>query len=165
LADLRREIEANIEQAIALRAFPPTKHLLEMRKSEKALARQREYRQAHAMKEAADAVEERELEERIARLRTSFQGKEDRLKEKNVTEANVLHQKVTAERAVLEEGRKQELDALLLRYRNVKSEMESGAARAEVMLDQRIAHLAPLVKLTPGNKSPGPGAAGEQQQE
>jgi len=146
MADMRREVEQHIEQTLASRSFPPTKHLLELRKSEKALAKQREYRQAHAVKEAADAAEVRELDERVARLRVSFSGKLERLKESQAKEAAVLQQKVESEHAVLEEGRKHELDALLLRYRNMKSEMESGKVRAEIALDQRIAALSPQIR-------------------
>jgi hypothetical protein len=155
LQALRVEIEKFLLRESLERTFPPSKTLIELRRAEKALARQREYKQANSVKVTADELEEQEHIERQTRGREHVLLKEERLKEKHRQELTVLNQKIASTRSVLQEQRKQEFALLLQRYQNMKADIESNNFRVEQGAEKRIERISP-------QKTPGGGNSGNK---
>jgi hypothetical protein len=142
LAAYKSRVVASVEELEQVR-FPPSKQLLEMRRTEKALARQHEYKDAHDLKNAADAMERKEMAERMDKLRQSNSQGEERLKERLRNELSVFEQRNTAIRNMILENRKQEEVTALHRYQNKKNEMFTASSRVEVLIDRRMEQLSP----------------------
>jgi hypothetical protein len=118
-----------------------SKELLNLRKIQEHLAKQRDYSEAHKMKTKADSLESWELEkQQNARQRSMFQ-KEAKFKHKQKLEMNALTKRIESGRAGLRKTRKLDLERLLQRYQNVKAELEAQQSlekiRAEKYLRRR----------------------------
>lgn len=144
------EMVAYVEQSavatetdIQTRTFPPSKRLLEMRRAEKALARNRQYKQAHEVKLEADELEQRELVDRVDRIKSSAFLGEEKLREKFRQELQTLVQKNNIAKKVLVESRRAEFNNLEHRYANKKNDLQLTTYRVESMIDRRMEHLSP----------------------
>lgn len=118
-----------------------SKELLNLRKIQEHLAKQRDYSEAHKMKAKADSLESWELEkQQNARQRSMFQ-KEAKFKHKHKLELNALCKRIESGRSGLRKTRKVDLEQLLQRYQNVKAELEAQQnlekIRAEKYLRRR----------------------------
>jgi len=142
VAGYRTKSKATLEDA-AQAKFPPSKRLLEMRRAEKALARQHEYKQANDLKVAADALEKQEFNERMDRVRQGIAQGEERLKERLRTELSVFEQRNSLLRASLLESRRQDEETLMQRFVNRKNDMVSATSRVEQVIDKRMEYLSP----------------------
>jgi len=131
-----------LEDAVRAKC-PPSKRLLETRGAEKALAKQREYRDAHDLKIKADAMEKLEMIERMDRTKQAIFSNEERLKERLRNELSVFEQRNSVLRANLIETQKLEEDTLFQKFQNKKNDMVSAASRVEGLIDRQIEHLSP----------------------
>ena len=137
----RHEIDAGeLRAKHALREAPSSiKHspkLLDLRRIEDTLAKQGEYTEAHAVKTRADRLEaaerERAMAERaqqLAKVEAAFHHRQDQ-------EVNALRQRIQTGAEEQRVARQQDLDRLLRRYQNIKTELESQQ-RVEAVREKR----------------------------
>jgi hypothetical protein len=122
-----QELQQHMEKAKEeLMARPQwSRNLLNMRKIEKNLAKQKLYEEAADQKDHADEVEEKELASWEERRSQRLSGVEKKFTEKQEMEMKGLLKRVAAGREEQRLARKQELERLLQRYHNVKNQVES----------------------------------------
>lgn len=142
LAEYSTKVQIRLQE-IPTSKFAPSKRLLEMRRAEKALARQHEYKEAHEIKVEADELQKQEIIDRIARIRRDLIAGEERLKEKLRHELAVFDQRNESIRATIEENRRIEETTVNQRFQNKRSELLSSTTRVETVLDRRIEQLSP----------------------
>ena len=143
LKALREESARKIKEELDARTFPASKQLLEMRRSEKALAKTHEYRQAQIVKEKADRLQEQEIEEGKKRAVEAVRLHEERIEIQIAHQLEVLEQRGRVSRDVLLENRRKELAILMQRYQNQKAEIELTANKGETPIGRRIERLSP----------------------
>jgi len=113
-----------------------SKELLNLRRIQEHLARQRDYTEAHKMKLKADSLENWELEkQQNARQRSMFQ-KEAKFKHKQKLELNALRQRVSTGKQSQKKARQVDLEQLLQRYQNVKSELEAQQTLEKIRMEK-----------------------------
>lgn len=102
-----------------------SKDLLNMRKIEQTLAKQKEYAEAHKMKLKGDNVEAFELEKLRSQRQMRMSMMEEKFLAKQSQELQALRKRTQTGRDELKKQRQMELERLLQRYQNVKNELES----------------------------------------
>eukprot|EP00996_Jenningsia_fusiforme_P001566 NODE_243_length_2616_cov_4.208414_g221_i0.p1 GENE.NODE_243_length_2616_cov_4.208414_g221_i0~~NODE_243_length_2616_cov_4.208414_g221_i0.p1 ORF type:complete len:329 (-),score=86.31 NODE_243_length_2616_cov_4.208414_g221_i0:1439-2425(-) len=104
-----------------LRVSKFSKELLNMRKIQETLARQKNYPDAHKIKIKADKVEAVERERMAREQAESFAKKEAQILSRHKAELTAMRKRMDRGRDELERARKRELEMLLRRYRNVRA--------------------------------------------
>lgn len=102
-----------------------SKDLLNMRKIEQTLAKQKEYAEAHKMKLKGDNVEAFELEKLRSQRQMRMSMMEEKFLAKQSQELQALRKRTQTGRDELKKQRQLDLERLLQRYQNVKSELEA----------------------------------------
>lgn len=102
-----------------------SKELLNLRKIEHCLAKQKDYQQAALMKARADKQEAYELQNLGNRTQSNLYVKEQRFKKKQKVELEALLKRIQTGREEQKKQRQLDLERLLQRYQNVKSELEA----------------------------------------
>eukprot|EP01012_Entosiphon_sulcatum_P007676 TRINITY_DN1396_c0_g1_i4.p2 TRINITY_DN1396_c0_g1~~TRINITY_DN1396_c0_g1_i4.p2 ORF type:complete len:317 (+),score=67.61 TRINITY_DN1396_c0_g1_i4:1211-2161(+) len=101
-----------------------SKELLNIRKIQETLAKQKNYSDAHKVKLKADKLEAQELE-RINQTRAeTFAKKEAAILARHRSELMAMRKRMQRGKAELERARKKELEMLLQRYNNVKKGLQ-----------------------------------------
>ena len=102
-----------------------SRELLNLRKIQEHLAKQKDYTEAHKMKLKSDALEAWELEKwRNLKQQEMFQ-KEAKFKHRQQQELLALQKRIQTGREEQKKQRQMDLERLLQRYQNVKSELEA----------------------------------------
>ena len=102
-----------------------SKELLNIRRIQETLAKQKEYAEAHKTKMKADLMEAEEMERFRESQSTKNLSKERQYLGKQQQEISALRKRIQTGRDELKKQRQMELERLLQRYQNVKNELES----------------------------------------
>lgn len=111
-----------------------SKDLLNLRKIQETLAKQKKYAEAGKTKEQADRLEEKEHTLWKARREGKIQSFEEQFLHKQQLEMGGLLKRIASGREEQKQARKSELERLLQRYHNVKTQLESQ----QKIIQQRI---------------------------
>jgi len=123
----RQELEQFIVKCEAT-VMPRVKHskqLLNLRHIEKSLARQKKYAEADSTKRAGDELEAQELAAWEMKRNEKISNLEEKQIQKHDLEMQGLLKRIKSGREEQKLARKQELQRLLQRYHNVKTQLES----------------------------------------
>jgi hypothetical protein len=101
-----------------------SKELLNLRKIQGHLAKQKDYAEAHKMKLKANSLEGWELEKQQNQRQQQMFKKEAKFKHKQQQEVRALKKRITSGRQTQKRQRQFDLERLLQRYQNVKQELE-----------------------------------------
>ena len=102
-----------------------SKELLNLRKIQDCLARQKDYKEAAKMKARADNLQAWELEKLGNQRQQQMYQKEARFKQRQKNEMAALIKRIQTGREEQKKQRQLDLERLLQRYQNVKSELEA----------------------------------------
>merc|ERR1719199_34435 len=119
-----------------------SRELLNLRKIQEHLAKQKDYTEAHKMKLKSDALEAWELEKwRNLKQQEMFQ-KEAKFKHRQQQELLALQKRIQTGREERKKQRQMDLERLLQRYQNVKSELEAQQNLERIRADKFAAQQA-----------------------
>ena len=119
-----------------------SRELLNLRKIQEHLAKQKDYTEAHKMKLKSDALEAWELEKwRNLKQQEMFQ-REAKFKHRQQQELLALQKRIQTGREEQKKQRQMDLERLLLRYQNVKSELEAQQNLERIRADRFAAQQA-----------------------
>lgn len=121
LAKYMEQIEAETEP----RQAKWSKELLNQRKVQDTLAKQKNYIEAAKVKDEIDVMERKEIAKWKALRSAKISSLEDQFKQKQHLEMSGLMARINANRSEHKQARKKELERLLQRYHNVKTQMET----------------------------------------
>lgn len=99
--------------------------LLDLRRIEQTLAKRGEYAEAHRVKLQADDIEAQEHEAALTQREAQLAKAENALLERQDQEVNALRQRIQTGAEEQRVARQQDLERLLRRYHNIKSELET----------------------------------------
>eukprot|EP00930_Biecheleria_cincta_P002397 TRINITY_DN103403_c0_g1_i1.p1 TRINITY_DN103403_c0_g1~~TRINITY_DN103403_c0_g1_i1.p1 ORF type:complete len:297 (-),score=65.50 TRINITY_DN103403_c0_g1_i1:119-949(-) len=102
-----------------------SRELLNNRKIQDTLAKMKKYAEAAQTKKHADAIEARETEAWRQKRDAKIRGLEEQFLHKQALEMRGLTKRIVSGREEQKQARKLELERLLRRYHNVKSQLES----------------------------------------
>merc|ERR1712216_1101122 len=102
-----------------------SKELLNSRKIQETLAKMKNYAEAHKIKLKADRLEEIELEKLRAQHAHRLAAQEMQFAQRQQAELQALEKRVDTARQEHKIQRQQDLERILQRYQNVKSELEA----------------------------------------
>lgn len=133
-----------------------SKHLLNMRKIEATLAKQKNYAEAAIQKDDADKMEEKERKEWEARRQLRIQTHLDKFQEKQRLEMAGLLKRIASGRSEQAQARKTEMEQKIQRYLNLKTQLENKhkiqAQRHERLDGYPTSPTASSVMLRPGSR-------------
>merc|ERR1712010_325995 len=119
-----------------------SRELLNLRKIQEHLAKQKDYTEAHKMKLKSDAPEAWELEKwRNLKQQEMFQ-REAKFKHRQQQELLALQKRIQTGREEQKKQRQMDLERLLQRYQNVKSELEAQQNLERIRADRFAAQQA-----------------------
>lgn len=119
------ELKAFQQRLISKTSAPKfSKELLNLRKIQEALAKQKDYVEAAKIKKKADELEAWELEKWTNQKQAEMYQKEMRFKHKLKSELVALKKRILTGKQEQKKQRQQDLERLLQRYQNVKAELE-----------------------------------------
>ena len=119
-----------------------SRELLNLRKIQETLAKQREYAEAHKIKKKADALEAWELEKQSLSNQKAQGNREGKLNHQQNQELLALRKRISSGRDELKKQRQVELERLLQRFQNVKMELEQQQSIERMKL-AKYAGMAP----------------------
>jgi hypothetical protein len=128
-----------------------SKDLLNLRRIQDTLAKQKDYSEAHNMKLKADALEAWELEKWHSQRQQDLLQKETKFKQIKQQELIALQKRVQSGREEQKKQRHHDLERLLQRYQNVKAELEAQQNLERVRMEKLVQSGA-LVSAAPGKK-------------
>merc|ERR1719486_677971 len=102
-----------------------SKELLNSRKIQETLAKMKQYAEAHKVKLKADNLEQVELEKLRSSHAHKLAAQEMQFAQRQTSELNALEKRIETARQEHKIQRQQDLERLLQRYTNVKSELEA----------------------------------------
>merc|ERR1712216_887017 len=102
-----------------------SKELLNSRKIQETLAKMKNYAEAHKVKLKADHLEQAELEKLRSQHAHKLAAQEMQFAQRQEAELQALEKRIETARQEHEIQRQQDLERLLQRYQNVKSELEA----------------------------------------
>merc|ERR1712167_266725 len=102
-----------------------SKELLNTRKIQETLAKMKQYSEAHKIKLKADHLEQVELEKLRSEHAHKLAAQEMQFAQRQTAELNALEKRIETARQEHKIQRQQDLERLLQRYQNVKSELEA----------------------------------------
>lgn len=115
-----------------------SKDLLDLRKIQETLAKQKDYAEAHKMKLKADALEAWELEKWQQQRQAEMHQKESTFRHHKQTELLALQKRIQTGREEQKKQRQMDLEKLLQRYQNVKAELEAQQNLERVRMEKLI---------------------------
>uniref|UniRef100_A0A7S2UZK5 Uncharacterized protein n=1 Tax=Fibrocapsa japonica TaxID=94617 RepID=A0A7S2UZK5_9STRA len=122
MAELR-EFQRNLLERQQRPKF--SRELLDLRKIQEHLARSKDYQEAHKIKLKSDALEAWELEKWKSQKEQEMLQKEAKFKQAKQQELIALQKRIQTGREEQKKQRQMDLERLLQRYQNVKSELEA----------------------------------------
>merc|ERR1712070_1268233 len=102
-----------------------SKELLNTRKIQETLAKMKQYAEAHKVKLKADHLEQVELDKLRQQHAHKLAAQEMQFSQRQQSELNALEKRIETARQEHKIQRQQDLERLLQRYQNVKSELEA----------------------------------------
>lgn len=113
-----------------------SRDLLNLRKIQETLAKQKDYAEAHKMKLKADALEAWEIEKWQSVRQQELITKETTFKHSKEGELIALQKRIQSGREEQKKQRHQDLERLLQRYQNVKAELEAQQNLERVRMEK-----------------------------
>jgi len=111
-----------------------SRDLLNLRKIQETLAKQKKYAEAKKTKDHADGIEAKEHATWKAKRERKIQTLEEQFLHKQQLEMGGLLKRISSGREEQKQARKSELERLLQRYHNVKTQLESQ----QTIIQQRV---------------------------
>ena len=136
---MRHQAEMQTEQQRLVSKQPNpkfSKELLNYRRIQDHLAKQRNYVEAHRIKLKADTLETWELDKMKNKRQQDMFQKEAKFKHRQKMELKALKQRIVAGQKEQRKQRQLNLERLLQRYQNVKRELESNQTRERIQADR-----------------------------
>jgi len=115
-----------------------SKDLLNLRKIQDTLAKQKDYAEAHKIKLKADALEAWELEKWHSQRQQDLLQKEAKFKHSKQTELIALQKRIQTGREEQKKNRHLDLERLLQRYQNVKAELEAQQNLERIRMEKMV---------------------------
>jgi len=115
---------ANLEQKLST-SFKQSAELLNLRKIQKDLAKQKNYEDAHQVQQRAQFLEEKEREQFSVACSKKILASEAQLMQRQQNEINALKKKLEGRMNETLKLREVEHNKILQRYQNVKKEIEN----------------------------------------
>ena len=115
-----------------------SKDLLNLRKIQETLAKQKDYAEAHKIKLKGDALEAWELEKWHSQRQQDLLQKEAKFKHVKQQELIALQKRVQTGREEQKKQRHQDLERLLQRYQNVKAELEAQQNLERIRMEKLV---------------------------
>eukprot|EP01038_Epipyxis_sp_PR26KG_P013065 gene13065-17514_t len=115
-----------------------SKDLLNLRKIQDTLAKQKDYAEAHKIKLKSDALEAWELEKWHSERQQDLLQKEAKFKFMKQQELIALQKRIQTGREEQKKQRHQDLERLLQRYQNVKAELEAQQNLERIRMEKLV---------------------------
>lgn len=115
-----------------------SRDLLNLRKIQDTLAKQKDYAEAHKIKLKADALEAWELEKWHSQRQQDLLQKEAKFKHVKQQELIALQKRIQTGREEQKKQRHQDLERLLQRYQNVKAELEGEQNLERIRMEKAV---------------------------
>jgi hypothetical protein len=115
-----------------------SKDLLNLRKIQDTLAKQKDYAEAHKLKLKADALEAWELEKWHTSRQQDLLQKEAKFKHNKQQEILALQKRIQTGREEQKKQRHLDLERLLQRYQNVKAELEAQQNLERIRMEKLV---------------------------
>eukprot|EP01036_Dinobryon_divergens_P029380 gene29380-38465_t len=115
-----------------------SRDLLNLRKIQETLAKQKDYAEAHKIKLKSDALEAWELEKWHGERQQDLLQKESKFKFVKQQELVALQKRIQTGREEQKKQRHQDLERLLQRYQNVKAELEAQQNLERVRMEKMV---------------------------
>ncbi|KAJ8613954.1 hypothetical protein CTAYLR_008784 [Chrysophaeum taylorii] len=132
-----RDFQSNLLQRQTRPKF--SRELLNLRRIQEHLARQKDYTEAHKIKLKCDALEAWELEKWQNSKQQEMYQREAKFKQQKQQELVALQKRVQTGRGEQKKQRQMDLERLLQRYQNVKSELEAQQNLERIRADRLAA--------------------------
>lgn len=116
-----------------------SRELLNLRRIQEHLARQKDYTEAHKIKLKCDALEAWELEKFQNNKQQDMFAREAKFKTQKQNELAALQQRIATGRDEQKKQRQLDLERLLQRYQNVKAELEAQQNLERIRADKLAA--------------------------
>lgn len=129
-----------------------SKELLNLRRVQETLAKAKDYKEAHRIKMRADQLEAWELEKLRNSTQQGMYAKEAQFRRRQTNELLALQKRIQSGRDEQKKLRQRDLECLLQRYQNVKSELETAQNLERIRMD-RYAGQTPATMGIVGNKA------------
>jgi hypothetical protein len=113
-----------------------SKELLNLRRIQDTLARAKDYKEAHRIKMRADQLEAWELEKLRNSTQQGMYSKEAQFRRRQTNELLALQKRIQTGRDEQKKQRQRDLETLLQRYQNVKSELETQQNLERIRMDR-----------------------------
>ena len=115
-----------------------SKDLLNLRKIQDTLAKQKDYAEAHKMKLKGDALEAWELEKWHSQRQQDLLGREAKFKVAKQSELLALQKRIQTGREEQKKQRHLDLERLLQRYQNVKAELDAQQTLERIRMEKFV---------------------------
>jgi hypothetical protein len=115
-----------------------SKDLLNLRKIQDTLAKQKDYAEAHKMKLKGDALEAWELEKWHSQRQQDLLGREAKFKVAKPSELLALQKRIQTGREEQKKQRHLDLERLLQRYQNVKAELDAQQTLERIRMEKFV---------------------------
>merc|ERR1719382_1362469 len=135
-----------------------SKDLLNLRKIQETLAKMKKYAEAEKTKAQADRVEAQEHSMWKAKREARIAALEEQFRHKQQLEMGGLLKRVTSGREEQKQARKSELERLLQRYHNVKTQLESQQKIIQQRVERYPITSAPNASMAASVARPGSAA-------
>ena len=125
-----------------------SKELLNLRRIQDTLARAKDYKEAHRIKMRADQLEAWELEKLRNSTQQGMYSKEAQFRRRQTNELLALQKRIQTGRDEQKKQRQRDLETLLQRYQNVKSELETQQNLERIRMDRYAGQTATMGRVT-----------------
>lgn len=124
-----------LEETLPIK-FKPSPELLNLRKIQISLAKQKEYKEAHQVQTRAQKTEKQEQEKYIEDRAIKIENQEQKLFQKQENEMEALRKRIIAGENEQKKQRALELERMFQRYQNVKKELENQHKMERIRLEK-----------------------------
>merc|ERR1719506_2384388 len=131
-----------------------SKELLNSRKIQETLAKMKQYSEAHKIKLKADRLEEVEMEKLRAQHAHRLAAQEMQFAQRQQAELQALEKRVDTARQEHKIQRQQDLERILQRYQNVKSELAAQQSIEKTRSEKYKGHSAMYSTISAGSSRP-----------
>jgi hypothetical protein len=129
------EYRNGLEEKIPVK-FKPSPELLNLKKIQGNLARQKEYKEAHQVQVRGQKLEKQEQERYLEDRQLKIENMENKLFQKQENEMEALRKRIIAGENEQKKQRALELERMFQRYQNVKKELENQHKMERIRLEK-----------------------------
>lgn len=129
------EYRNSLEEKLPIK-FKPSPELLNLRKIQVSLAKQKEYKEAHQVQVRAQKLEKYEHDRYMEDRGVKIENLEHKLFQKQENEMDALKKRIIAGENEQKKQRALELERMFQRYQNVKKELESQHKMERIRLEK-----------------------------